>query len=172
MTEEDWPEVEAVYAAGIATGNATFESAPPPSWEDFYSARIHELCLVAISQPETRSPHQILGWASASKTSTRLVYRGVIEPSVYVHPDARGLGIGQALFTELIARADALGVWTIQSSVFPENAASLRLHEPHGFRVVGTRERIARMSYGPWAGAWRDTVLLERRRRDDPMFEQ
>jgi phosphinothricin acetyltransferase len=151
----DWPAVEAIYAAGIASGNATFE-ASPPNWESFDSGKLAEHRLVF-------DDGRVLGWAAASPISTRDVYRGVVEHSVYVSEDARGRGIGRQLLQALIASTEAAGVWTIQSGVFPENEASLRLHEAFGFRRVGIRDRIAKMTYGPYAGQWRDVVLIERR---------
>ncbi len=156
MAAADWPAVARIYAEGIATGHATFE-AEPPSWERFDAGRLPRPRLVADRDGE------VLGWIAASPISAREVYRGVIEHSIYVAAAARGAGVGGRLLGAFIAAADALGIWTIQSSIFPENAASLRLHEAHGFRVVGTRERIALMGYGPLAGSWRDTVLIERR---------
>jgi L-amino acid N-acyltransferase YncA len=152
----DWPDVERIYADGIATGHATFEAAPPP-WEQFDTSKRTDLRLVAIHDGD------LVGWAAASPVSSRAVYSGVVEHSVYVAERARGRGVGDALLTALLAAADGAGVWTIQSSVFPENIASLRLHQRHGFRVVGTRDRIALMTYGPLAGTWRDTVLIEHR---------
>ena len=151
----DWPAVEAIYASGIATGNATFET-QPPTWESFDSGRLAEHRLVL-------DDGGVLGWAAVSPISSREAYRGVVEHSVYVDEDARGRGIGRQLLEALILSTEAAGVWTIQSGVFPENEASLRLHEAFGFRRVGTRERIARMAYGPYAGQWRDVVLIERR---------
>ena len=108
--------------------------------------------------------------SAASPASARHVYRGVVEHSVYVDPAVHGRGVGTALLEALCAAADAAGCWTVQSSIFPENATSLLLHERHGFRRVGTRERIGLMTVGPFAGRWRDTVLVERRRAssDDP----
>ncbi|MFD1722835.1 GNAT family N-acetyltransferase [Amnibacterium endophyticum] len=156
MTADDWPRVDAIHRAGIATGHATFES-EPPTWHAFDASRRPDLRLVAVLDGG------VTGWAAASPTSARAVYRGVVEHSVYVDPDARGRGIGSALLAALCSTAEAAGCWTIQSSIFPENEASLRLHERHGFRRVGTRERIALMTYGPLAGRWRDTVLVERR---------
>ena len=105
----------------------------------------------------------MLGWAAASLVSTRAAYRGVIEHSVYLHRDARGRGMGRMLLTAFVEAADEAGYWTIQSSIFPENRASLALHEAAGFRVVGRRERIARSALGEHAGMWRDTLLVERR---------
>jgi L-amino acid N-acyltransferase YncA len=108
----------------------------------------------------------VLGWVAATTVSDRCVYAGVVEHSVYVHPDARGRCVGRTLLETLIASTESAGVWTIQSGVFGENTASLALHRSAGFRVVGTRERLGRMSYGPLEGQWLDVVLLERRRRD------
>ena len=157
MVEADWPAVEAIYRAGIATGQATFEPAPPASWSAFAETKHPDLMLVAILDGT------LAGWAAASPVSTRDVYRGVVEHSVYVAPHAHGHGIGTVLLQQLIHRADAVGIWTIQASIFPENTPSLHLHEQTGIRVIGTRERIALMGYGPHAGEWRDTVLVERR---------
>ncbi|MFT4235886.1 MAG: GNAT family N-acetyltransferase [Microbacterium sp.] len=161
MTAADWPSVERIYRQGIATGHATFES-EPPQWQAFDAGKIADPRLVAIDDAG-----DILGWAAASPVSSRPVYRGVIEHSIYVADEARGSGVGRALLQSFIDAADAAGIWTIQSAIFPENTASLRLHERLGFRVVGTRERIALMAYGPMAGQWRDTVLIERRRMQD-----
>jgi L-amino acid N-acyltransferase YncA len=151
MSRDDWSTVEAIYAAGIATGGATFETSPP-SWEEFDRDRLREHRLVAVEDGE------VVGWAALAPTSARECYAGVVEHSVYVAETARGRGIGRALMDALIAGADAAGLWTIQTSIFPENAASVALHERLGFRVVGRRERIAQLD-----GVWRDTVLLERR---------
>ncbi len=153
----DWPAVEQIYAQGIAAGNATFES-ESPSWEYFDDSKRLDLRLVASTGGH------VVGWAAASPVSGREVYRGVVEHSVYIATKHQGQGLGRQLVTALIERADELGIWTIQSSIFPENEASLKLHEGLGFRVVGRRERIAQMAIGPWAGRWRDTVLIERRR--------
>lgn len=157
MTAGDWPAVEAIFAAGIAEGEATFETATP-SWRDFDAGKIDDPRLVAVDDAGT-----VVGWAAASRVSARAAYRGVIEHSVYVDPARRGEGVGARLLEAFVERADAAGFWTIQSSVFPENEASLRLHEKNGFRVVGRRERIAQTLVGPRAGQWRDTVLIERR---------
>jgi L-amino acid N-acyltransferase YncA len=151
MTPEDWPEVEEIYAEGIATGDATFET-EPPSRDEFDAGRLagHRLVCVADGR--------VVGWAALAPTSRRECYAGVVEHSVYVRDGYRGRGIGRALMEALVEGAETAGLWTIQTSVFPENAASLALHEHLGFRVVGRRERIARLN-----GVWRDTVLLERR---------
>jgi L-amino acid N-acyltransferase YncA len=156
LEANDWPEVEAIYREGIATGHATFESEPPP-WESFDAGKRTDLRLVAVDGG------RVVGWAAASATSTRSVYAGVVEHSVYVAESARGRGVGHLLLTALVESADTAGIWTIQSSVFPENRTSLALHASHGFRTVGRRERIAKMTYGPLAGQWRDTILIERR---------
>ena len=140
----------AVYAEGIETGNATFETAVP-SWEA-WDAGHPLLRLVAELDGE------LAGWAALSPVSGRSCYRGVAENSVYVAAHARGRRVGRALLAELIARAEAAGIWTIQTGIFPENEASLALHKACGFRLVGVRERLAELN-----GVWRDVVLLERR---------
>lgn len=157
MTQADWPAVEAIYADGIVDGEATFEVATP-TWDAFDAGKIAQPRLVAVDDDDA-----VVGWAAASPVSSRFAYRGVIEHSVYVGRAVRGQGIGRLLLDAFIATADDAGFWTIQSSIFPENTASLRLHEAAGFRVIGHRERIARSGVGPHAGQWRDTVLIERR---------
>jgi L-amino acid N-acyltransferase YncA len=147
----DWPDVEQIWREGIDTRNATFEI-EPPSWESFDATRHPGHRLVAALDGT------IVGWAALAPVSRRPCYAGVVEDSVYVTAAARGRGIGKALMEALVAGADAAGIWTIQTSVFPENAASLNLHEGVGFRVVGRRERIAQLD-----GVWRDTLFLERR---------
>lgn len=156
MTELDWPQVQAIYAAGIATGHATFES-EPPTWEQFDAGRLSGHRLVA------RDRGRVLGWIAATPVSTRAVYAGVVEHSVYVAPDAAGRGLGRTLLTAFIASTEAAGIWTIQTGIFPENTASLALHAAAGFREVGLRQRLGRMSHGPLAGHWRNVLLLERR---------
>ena len=151
FTPDDWPAVEEIYAQGIATGHATFET-ETPSWEQFDAGRLAEHRFVAVEDD------RVVGWAAFTPTSTRPCYSGVVEHSVYVREDERGRGIGRELLGALIESADAGGIWTIQTSIFPENEVSARLHERAGFRIVGRRERIARLD-----GVWRDTVLLERR---------
>lgn len=157
LTAADWPQVEAIFAAGVAAGEATFESATP-TWEAFDAGKVPEARLVAVDDDGT-----VAGWIAASRVSTRDVYRGVIEHSVYIAPEQQGRGIGRALLDAFIEAAEDAGYWTIQASIFPENTASLRLHTQAGFRVIGTRERIARSQRGPHAGQWRDTILIERR---------
>ena len=160
MTAADWPAVQAIYQEGIATGHGTFESAPPASWDEFRKGKLPEFCLVARD-----GTGAIAGWVALSPVSARKVYAGVAEVGIYVAAVQRGRGVGDALLGELIRVAEAGGIWTLQAVTFPENAASVALHQKHGFRLVGRRERIGRMSHGPLAGRWRDTVLLERRSR-------
>ena len=147
----DWPAVRAIYLEGIATGNATFET-EAPEWERWDAAHLPACRLVAAGH------EGVAGFAALSPVSARKVYRGVAEVSVYVSERARGAGIGGALLGELVRTSEEAGIWTLQAGIFPENHASLRLHEKNGFRVVGTRERI-----GCLAGRWRDVILLERR---------
>ncbi len=164
MAPGDWPAVQRIYTDGIATGNATFE-AEPPDWARFDSGKLSHGRLVAVANASADRPVEVVGWTAVAPTSTRHAYRGVVEHSVYVAPAAQGHGIGRALLLAMIESCEAAGSWTIQSAIFPENTASLALHEAVGFRVVGRRERIAQISYGPWAGQWRDTIVIERRSR-------
>jgi len=157
LRPEDWPPVERIYAEGIEDGEATFEAATP-AWEEFDAGKRADLRLVAVDETGV-----VVGWAAASAVSARAAYRGVVEHSVYVARASRGRGVGRILLDALIDAAEEAGVWTIQSSIFPENAASLALHEAAGFRAVGRREAIAMSVRGPHAGRWRDTVLVERR---------
>ena len=151
LVPSDWGEVRRIYEAGIATGNATFEL-DMPSWEVWNQARLSGLRFVA------EGPDRLLGWAAVAPVSTRACYAGVVDVSVYVDPVARGRGTGTALLSALVDGAPAAGVWTLQAGVFPENEASLALHQRCGFRVVGRRERIGRLH-----GVWRDVLLLEYR---------
>ncbi len=152
MLPEHAAQVLAIYQAGIDEGQATFETTAP-GWAQFDAAKLPGHRHVALDERG-----RVLGWVAASKVSDRCAYAGVVEHSVYVHPDGRGLGIGTALLDALIASTEAAGIWTIQSGVFPENTASLALHRRAGFREVGRRERIGRHH-----GVWRDVVLIERR---------
>lgn len=151
-----WPEAERIYSEGIATGHATF-AAETPSWEEFDASRLSGHRLVAVDGGD------VLGWIAVTATSSRPVYSGVVEHSLYVAQQARGRGVGRSLLEALIDDTERAGIWTIQSGIFPENVASLRLHEALGFRTVGTRERVGLMTHGPLAGTWRDVVLVERR---------
>ncbi|MFD0372426.1 GNAT family N-acetyltransferase [Streptomyces sp. NPDC127114] len=152
LTTDHAEEVVAIYQAGVDEGNATFETTAP-TWEQFDAARLPEHRFAALD-----GSGRVLGWVAATRVSDRCAYAGVVEHSVYVHPEARGRGVASALLEALVASTEAAGIWTIQSGIFPENAASLAVHAPAGFRVVGTRERIGRHH-----GVWRDTVLVERR---------
>lgn len=152
MTAADWPAVRDIYEAGIATGNATFETAAP-AWEAWDAAHLAGHRWVALDDRD-----RVIGWTALSPVSDRCAYAGVVEHSVYVDPGARGRGVGRSLLDALVASTEAAGIWTIQTGIFPENSASLALHERAGFRVIGRRERIGRMD-----GRWRDSVLLERR---------
>ncbi len=152
MRVADWPAVRDIYRQGIETGNATFES-EPPEWGAFDAGRLASPRLVAVDDVG-----QVLGWAALSAVSSRCVYGGVAEVSVYVAADARGRGVGSALLQALVRDSEAAGLWTLQAGIFPENEATLALHRKFGFREVGRRERI-----GKHEGRWRDTLLLERR---------
>ncbi|WP_326631780.1 GNAT family N-acetyltransferase [Nonomuraea fuscirosea] len=153
MRDADAVQVLAIYQAGLDTGQASFETTAP-SWEGFTAGKLPHLRYVA-ADTETG---EVVGWIAASPVSTRPVYAGVVEHSVYVHPGCQAHGIGRALLTAFIAAAEDCGVWTIQSGIFPENTASLSLHQALGFRVVGTRERVGRHH-----GVWRDVLTIERR---------
>jgi L-amino acid N-acyltransferase YncA len=147
----DWPEVARIYAEGIATGNATFET-DVPSWHVWDGVHRRTPRLAATIDDD------VVAWGAVVAASSRPVYEGVAEISLYVAERARGQGAGKALLGAFLRAADDAGIWTLQTNVFPENEASLRLLEGCGFRVVGLRERI-----GKHRGRWRDTVLLERR---------
>ncbi len=149
MRPEDWAAVARIYEDGLDLG--TFED-DVPSWEDWDASHL------AVGRLVAREDGEVLGWAALGHVSHRECYRGVVENSVYVAPAARGRGVGRALLEELCRRADAAELWTIQAVTFADNAASIALHESCGFRLVGRRERIAKKH-----GAWRDTVMLDRR---------
>jgi phosphinothricin acetyltransferase len=152
MGDGDAVAVLRIYAAGIAEGDATFET-EPPTWARFTASRLAGHRFVAVDETGA-----LLGWTACTPVSNRCVYAGVVEHSVYVDPSARGRGIGRQLLDALIASTEAAGIWTIQSGIFPENTASLALHAAAGFRTVGTRQRL-----GQHHGIWRDVVLIERR---------
>jgi L-amino acid N-acyltransferase YncA len=152
MTAEHSRAVLAIYQAGMDQGDATFETCAP-SWDDFSAAHMTAHRYVAVNDANT-----VMGWIAASQVSSRPVYAGVVEHSVYVHPDARRQGAGRLLLRALIESTEAAGIWTIEAGLYPENTASLALHLAAGFRVVGTRERL-----GCDQGRWRDVVLIERR---------
>ncbi|MER7764779.1 N-acetyltransferase family protein [Streptomyces sp. NPDC097619] len=154
LLSEHAEQVLGIYQAGIDEGDATFETRAP-AWAAFDASRLPGHRFVALDDEG-----RVLGWVAASAVSDRCAYAGVVEHSVYVHPEARGRGVARALLDALIASTEQAGIWTIQSGIFPENTASLALHARAGFRVIGTRERIGRHH-----GVWRDVVLLERRSR-------
>src|SRR3954454_1324183 len=151
MRTKHWPAVERIYAEGLASGNASFET-ETPSWERFHADQLPGQLLVALDAGA------VAGWAVLSPVSDRCAYQGVAEDSVYVAESARGRGIGRALLTQLTERAESAGIWTVQAGIFPENTASIALHHACGFRTVGLRERL-----GQREGIWRDVLLLERR---------
>lgn len=151
LESRHWDEVRRIYELGIQTGNATFETRAP-DWAAWDRGHLECCRFVAIEDRRVR------GWAALSPVSDRRVYRGVAEVSVYIHPDARGRGSGSALLAALVECSEDGGIWTLQAGIFPENEASLAIHERAGFRVVGVRERLGRRD-----GCWRDVVLMERR---------
>jgi len=162
MPPQLWPAVLEIYLQGIATGNATFET-ELPDWEDWDNRHRKDCRLVALEPIEEEElvgmrDIRILGWAALSPVSSRRVYAGVAEVSVYVAAAARGTGVGRALLRALIEESEQNGIWTLQAGIFPENTASIALHRSEGFREVGRRQRIGKLG-----GTWRDVLLLERR---------
>ncbi len=151
MRSEDWPTIRSIYSEGIATGDATFET-ETPDWTEWDKRHLKECRLVAVDN------QQIVGWIALSPVSSRRVYAGVAEVSVYVAVGAQGCGVGKSLMQSLIERSENCGIWTLQAGIFPENAASIALHKSCGFREVGLRQKIAQRD-----GIWRDVLLLERR---------
>lgn len=151
MKAADWAQVKSIYLEGIATGHATFET-EAPTWEQWNASHLSSARLVAFEGDE------LVGWAALSPVSQRCVYGGVAEVSVYVARSARQSGVGRKLLGALIDESEQNGIWTLQAGMFPENAGSVALHRSCGFREVGRRERIGKLN-----GAWRDTILLERR---------
>jgi L-amino acid N-acyltransferase YncA len=151
LKQEDWPYVAEIYRQGIETGNATFQK-EVPNWESWDSGHLKTCRIIAFIDNE------ILGWAALTLVSGRCVYAGVAEVSVYVASQFKGQKIGTKLLKSLISESESEGFWTLQAGIFPENLASLKLHENLGFRKVGFREKIGKMN-----GIWRDTILLERR---------
>jgi len=152
LNELDYPAVKEIYELGIATGNATFQM-EAPTWEAWDKDHLKAGRLLSADEYG-----KAVGWAALTPVSGRCVYAGVAEVSVYVHPQFHGHGIGKKLLEALIRESEKENIWTLQAGIFPENKASLRIHEQCGFRHVGYREKIGKMK-----GAWRDTVLLERR---------
>ena len=151
MLPSHWERVKQIYKEGIETGNATFETTVP-SWEQWDDAHLKNARLVAVENGN------VLGWAAITPVSGRCVYAGVGEVSVYVSAIARGKGVGKELLIALIKKSESMGLWTLQAGIFPENIASVKIHEQCGFRLVGKRERI-----GMRDNIWRDTLLFEKR---------
>jgi len=151
LREEHWADVARIYAEGIETGDATFEGSVP-TWDEWSRAHLPLHRLVALRNG------RVIGWTAASAVSDRCVFGGVVESSVYVARDYRGQGIGHALLEALIESTEAADIWTVQAGIFPENLASLALHERAGFEVIGRRRRLGKLN-----GVWRDVLLLERR---------
>ena len=151
MRADDWAQVSKIYAEGIATGFATFEK-EIPSYDSWDSAHMNTCRLVAVKNDK------MLGWAALSLVSSRCVYGGVAEVSVYVGKDCRGMGVGKTLMVTLIKESEKEGLWTLQSGIFPENKGSIELHKKVGFRYIGKRERVGKLD-----GVWKDNVLFERR---------
>lgn len=154
LESRDWPAVKEIYELGIATGDATFQT-EAPLWEEWDKNHIQTCRLVL------EADNLIVGWAALTPVSSRCVYAGVGEVSVYVHPAQSGKGFGSLLLNALIAESEKQRIWTLQSGIFRENIGSLRIHEKAGFRLVGYREKIGKMN-----GIWRDTLLLERRNQN------
>lgn len=149
--EEHYSEIISIYQDGIDTGNATFETSVP-TWEAWNEQKLPYCRLMAVDND------MIVGWAALSKVSSRCVYEGVAEVSVYVSKDHRGKGVGEFLMKNLIYESETQGIWTLQSGMFPENEGTISLHKKMGFRVIGFREKIGKL-----AGVWRDNILMERR---------
>jgi phosphinothricin acetyltransferase len=152
MTKADWSAVRNVYLEGIATGNATFET-EAPTWEEWDADHVLTPRLVARTSDNT-----IIGWTALSQVSSRDVYAGVAEVSIYVAAASRGMGVGRLLMQTIAERSEEEGFWTLQAGVFPENLSSIQMHKRCGFRIVGVRERLGKLD-----GVWRDILLMERR---------
>ncbi|MBB5439181.1 phosphinothricin acetyltransferase [Pedobacter sp. AK017] len=151
LRPDHWEEVRTIYLHGITTKQATFQT-DAPCWEDWDKGHLSALRYIAIIDGI------VAGWAALSPVSSRCVYAGVAEVSVYIHEGYRGKGVGKALLQKLITESETSDIWTLQSGIFPENLASIALHEKMGFRTIGYREKVAKMD-----GIWRDTMLMERR---------
>src|SRR5882672_10265254 len=152
LEQTHYPQVKEIYELGIATGNATFET-QAPTWEAWAKSHMKQCRLVTVDENK-----KVIGWAALSSVSSRCVYAGVAELSVYVHLKQQGKGIGKKLLEALIRESEKENIWTLQAGIFPENIASLKIHEQCGFRKVGYHEKIGKMK-----NVWRDTILLERR---------
>ena len=153
LQANDWEPVRVIYLEGIATGNATFET-NAPDWNAWHAGHL------PFGRLAARANDSIIGWAALSPVSSRCVYAGVAEVSIYIGAAARGQGVGRALLLRLIEESERNGIWTLQAGILAENTASLALHQRCGFREVGRREKLGKLH-----GVWRDVVLLERRSR-------
>ncbi len=151
LTEADYPYVKQIFEEGIKTGNATFEETAP-DWDMWNSSKLPYCRLAAIMDGK------VVGWAALNETSSRKVYKGINEESIYIATEHFGKGIGKILMNALIEQSEEHGVWTLYASIFPENTASIKLHLSCGFREIGYMEKAGCMN-----GIWRDTVLFERR---------
>ena len=149
--QNDFDSVKDIYQQGIDTGNATFET-QAKEWDEWDSSMLQVCRLVAVEND------RVVGWDALSPVSTRCVYAGVAEVSVYVASEARGKGVGQALLSKLVEESEKEGFWTLQAGIFPENETSIALHQKNGFRILGLHEKLGKMGE-----KWRDVVLLERR---------
>lgn len=164
IDESDYPQVREILQRGMDTGEATFEHTAP-DWEEFMEPRIPNLVFIAVENvpgDAGDTEERILGWISASRISHRDVFKGVIEDSIYMAPEAVGKGVAGALLDHLLLQATEKGYWAVHSSIFPENEGSLKLHESRGFRRVGVFHCMSRMEYGPKAGRWRNIVSMEK----------
>lgn len=153
MIDNDWDDVARIYYDGITTKNATFEKSCP-DWNTWDKNHRYDCRIVAVDNDI------IVGWAALSDVSDRCVYAGVCEVSIYVDTAHHGKGIGQLLMEQLIIKSEENNIWTLQAGIFPENKASIKLHEKNGFRIIGIREKIGKIDNN-----WRDVMLLERRSR-------
>jgi phosphinothricin acetyltransferase len=157
LAASDWKLAAEIYQEGLDTGNSSFTQFAPASWEEWTEHKLADCRLAATLDG------QLAGWAMLSPVFSRAYYRGVTELSIYVGASAHGHGIGSALMDAMIKESEAKGIWMLQSLVFPENAASMHLHLKHGFKLMCVHERMGFMTFGPYAGLWRDVALLERR---------
>lgn len=151
LKQTHYPSVANIYLEGIATGHATFQT-EAPDWNNWDKTHLPHSRFIAVDNDI------ILGWAALTPVSSRCVYAGVAEVSIYVSTKHHGKGVGDLLMQKLVEDSEANNIWTLQSGIFPENKASIGLHIKHGFRIMGTREKIGKMN-----DTWRDTVIMERR---------
>jgi L-amino acid N-acyltransferase YncA len=156
--QSDAAGIAAIDADGLATGHATFRDTPH-DWESFLASFLMGRGFALVAEVD----NSVVAWAGVSPTSARAVYRGVGEVSIYVSSRVKGRGVGQHLLEKLVVESEHAGYWTLVAQIFPENEASLSLHTALGFNTVGTRTKLGRMGYGPFAGRWRDVIMLERR---------